>query len=142
MKECPTCGSKYPDDFDICNACEVQLIDHKIAKEIHDYGVDNKKLQKKYPEECRIVLESRIKIKERRRNSYKPSSVTISQSAMPNKSKIEPIQTKDIPKCPTCGSINIKRITTLDRAISIGFLGLLSGDIGKNYECLNCKAKW
>lgn len=49
---------------------------------------------------------------------------------------------KDVPKCPTCGSTNIKRITTLDRAVSVGTLGLLSGKIGKNYECLDCKAKW
>jgi len=49
---------------------------------------------------------------------------------------------ENVPKCPTCGSTNIKRITTLDRAVSVGTLGLLSGKIGKNYECLNCKAKW
>lgn len=49
---------------------------------------------------------------------------------------------QNVPKCPTCGSTNIKRITTLDRAVSVGTLGLLSGKIGKNYECLDCKAKW
>lgn len=47
-----------------------------------------------------------------------------------------------IPHCPTCGSTNVKRITTLNRAISIGVLGILSGKIGKNYECLDCKARW
>lgn len=51
-------------------------------------------------------------------------------------------QTDNKPKCPTCGSTNIKKISTLNRAVSIGTLGLLSGKIGKNYECLNCKAKW
>lgn len=49
---------------------------------------------------------------------------------------------QNVPKCPTCGSTNIKHITTLNRAVSVGILGLLSGKIGKNYECLNCKAKW
>ncbi len=48
----------------------------------------------------------------------------------------------NIPKCPTCGSTNIKRISALNRAVSIGMLGVFSGKIGKNYECLNCKAKW
>lgn len=51
-------------------------------------------------------------------------------------------QNNNKPKCPTCGSTNIRKISTLNRAISIGTLGLLSGKIGKNYECLNCKAKW
>lgn len=49
---------------------------------------------------------------------------------------------QNIPKCPTCGSTNIKRITTANRAVSVLTLGILSGKIGKNYECLDCKAKW
>ena len=53
-----------------------------------------------------------------------------------------PMQSPNVPKCPTCGSTNIKRISTANRAVSIGLFGLLSGKIGKNYECRNCKAKW
>ena len=51
-------------------------------------------------------------------------------------------QPTNLPKCPTCGSKNIKYISTLNRAVSIGVFGILSGKIGKNYECLNCKARW
>lgn len=51
-------------------------------------------------------------------------------------------QNSNIPKCPTCGSTNIKRISTANRAVSIGLFGILSGKIGKNYECKNCRAKW
>ena len=46
------------------------------------------------------------------------------------------------PKCPTCGSTNVKHISTLNRAVSIGVFGLFSSKIGKTYECLNCKMKW
>lgn len=53
-----------------------------------------------------------------------------------------PMQSPNVPKCPTCGSTNIKRISTANRAVSIGLFGLLSGKIGKNYECRDCKAKW
>ena len=49
---------------------------------------------------------------------------------------------QNTPKCPTCGSTNIKRITTANRAVSVLTLGILSSKIGKNYECLDCKAKW
>ena len=48
----------------------------------------------------------------------------------------------NIPKCPTCGSTNVKHISTLNRAVSIGVFGLFSSKIGKNYECLDCKMKW
>lgn len=57
------------------------------------------------------------------------------------KSKIQ-VQSANIPKCPTCGSTNVKHISTLNRAVSIGVFGLFSSKIGKNYECLNCKMKW
>lgn len=57
-----------------------------------------------------------------------------------NKKRIE--KQTNIPKCPTCGSTNIKHISTLNRAVSIGILGIFSGKIGKNYECLDCKARW
>lgn len=51
-------------------------------------------------------------------------------------------QQSNKPKCPTCGSTNVKHISTLNRAVSIGVFGLFSSKIGKNYECLHCKAKW
>ena len=57
------------------------------------------------------------------------------------KSKIQ-VQNTNTPKCPTCGSTNVKHISTLNRAVSIGVFGLFSSKIGKNYECLNCKSKW
>ena len=45
-------------------------------------------------------------------------------------------------KCPLCNSTSIERITTLDRAISIGVTGLASGKIGKQYKCKSCKHMW
>lgn len=46
------------------------------------------------------------------------------------------------PKCPTCGSTNIKRISATKRFVGTGLFGLASSTIGKNQECLDCGAKW
>lgn len=46
------------------------------------------------------------------------------------------------PKCPTCGSMNVRRISTTKRVGSILGLGLVSSSLGKTYECLKCKYKW
>ena len=46
------------------------------------------------------------------------------------------------PKCPMCGSTNTQIISTLNRAASVGMVGLASSKIGKQYECKNCKHKW
>ena len=42
------------------------------------------------------------------------------------------------PRCPTCGSTDLKKIDALDRAISVSFLGLASGKIGKSFKCNHC----
>lgn len=48
----------------------------------------------------------------------------------------------NIPKCPTCGSTNIRKISGTKKAVSIIGLGILSNNIGKTFECVNCKYKW
>lgn len=141
MKRCPICEGRYPDDFDTCNACEMLLIDDEIAKEIRRYGANNKKLLKKYPKECQIYLESQAKIqakKQRELQDYEEKyKITISQSAMPTKPKMESTQSKDIIKCPKCGST---AVSTGARGFSIvtGFLG--SGQTVN--RCGNCGHKW
>lgn len=46
------------------------------------------------------------------------------------------------PKCPACGSTDIQKITTMDRAVSISVVGAASGKIGKQYKCRRCKHMW
>ena len=46
------------------------------------------------------------------------------------------------PRCPTCGNTDLKKIDALDRAISVSFLGLASGKIGKSFKCNHCGYIW
>lgn len=46
------------------------------------------------------------------------------------------------PKCPTCGSTNVEKISTANRMVSVGILGLASDKIGKQFCCKNCGYKW
>ena len=45
---------------------------------------------------------------------------------------------QNLPKCPACGSLNIKKIGSVERAASVGLFGLFSKKIGKTFECKNC----
>lgn len=54
------------------------------------------------------------------------------------KSYIKP----SIPKCPTCGSTNIKKLDVIDRGLSVGIFGLGSKKINKSFECRKCKYTW
>lgn len=55
--------------------------------------------------------------------------------------RLEQIQ-KNIPKCPTCQSTNISKISTTKRLFSTGLFGLASSDIGKTMKCNKCGYKW
>lgn len=44
------------------------------------------------------------------------------------------------PKCPVCGSTNLKKLSAINRSVSFGVFGFASNKIGKTYECQKCKA--
>lgn len=46
------------------------------------------------------------------------------------------------PKCPTCGSTNIRKISTGERMVSVGMLGLFSKKINKSFKCNSCGYTW
>lgn len=45
-------------------------------------------------------------------------------------------------KCPTCGSTNIQKIGGLERAVSVGVLGVFSKKINKSFKCGHCGYTW
>lgn len=51
-------------------------------------------------------------------------------------------QEKNKPKCPTCGSTNIRKIGTGERVASVVGFGLLSKKINKTWKCNNCGHTW
>lgn len=46
------------------------------------------------------------------------------------------------PKCPTCGSTNIKKIGGIERGASIAAFGIFSKKINKTFKCYNCGYTW
>ena len=49
---------------------------------------------------------------------------------------------QNVPKCPTCGSTNIQKISGTKRAASEIMFGIFSPTLGKQFECKNCGYKW
>ena len=58
------------------------------------------------------------------------------------KPKVVSSQPSGVPKCPTCGSTNIKKISGGKRWLTTGIFGLASSDVGKTMQCNKCGAKW
>lgn len=136
MKTCPKCNGKYFDDDEYCSECNIQLIDN------NEYNEILAELQMMTPEERnKHQYEKRYRIAYKYNYCYGDSGEILSVSTH-SSSTVNNNNEINIPKCPTCGSTNVKHISTLNRAVSIGVFGLFSSKIGKNYECLHCKAKW
>lgn len=136
LSYCPKCGNQgiYENGNEICQYCGTKELPTK-------YDWDKWLFGGEYPNNLdEIIFNEYIKdnplfdenIYEQREGKEK-----LLQQASLDKQKEQ-----NIPKCPTCGSTNVKHISTLNRAVSIGVFGLFSSKIGKNYECLNCKMKW
>lgn len=47
-----------------------------------------------------------------------------------------------VPKCPTCGSLDVGNIGGLERGASILTLGIFSKKINKSFKCNNCGYLW
>lgn len=134
MKICENCGtiSEFTDNK--CKACDnSKIVDLKISTQ-EWFKLTSIQKDSIIKDVLLLSDETYELIQEAWRNNKKNVQPITSPK------QFNSIQNK--PKCPTCGSTNIKHISTLNRAVSIGMLGIFSGKIGKNYECLNCKAKW
>lgn len=143
MKGCPICNKKYPDDMLKCEKCNIELMDWKVAENIYLYGYD--RIKGKNPREYQIVLE--YQRHNGTKNTYKNVS-DINAKYTPN-NKTYNYQPKanieaNVPKCPTCGSTNIRKITATEKAAGVVIFGLFSNKRKYQFECQNpkCKYKW
>ena len=67
------------------------------------------------------------------------------------KLKLDPVRFKQAemereqankPKCPTCGSTNVEKISTAKKAVGFAMVGVFSSNLGKTMHCKNCGYKW
>ena len=49
---------------------------------------------------------------------------------------------KSTPKCPTCQSTNIKKISTMSKVAGAVSFGLFSKTARSQFKCLSCGYKW
>ena len=96
---------------------------------VPQYTVWLLRYQKKIVYECGNVAEPGFI--ERKKN------VTLKQATQINNN-----HQCNIPRCPTCGSINIKKITGLSKVGSVALWGVLSRKVHKQWHCNNCGSEW
>lgn len=69
-------------------------------------------------------------------------NTVIFQSVSNSQDKTYIIENTNVPKCPTCQSTNIKKISGLAKAGSVIIWGILSQKVKKQWHCDNCGYEW
>ena len=125
MKKCPRCKKEFSRDLQFCSVCGYR--DENII--INDFYICPKcKTEYSYKiDHCTHCGYSTNKYKEKMNSLQSEKTL---------------VENRYIPKCPTCNSTNIKKISSSRKlAGAIGF-GLLSKTAKSQFECSNCGYKW
>lgn len=142
---CPTCANVHFGDYNVlpiklkCEYCSTIFIQtSENTNDLFSLSIakkDHEEYKAKIIEIANIYGNYQFS-----ENEYRKRRNIISTRVNNIQNSNQSIQ--NIPHCPTCNSTNVRPIPTGKRAMSILGFGILSKNVGKTYECLNCKAKW
>ena len=148
MKLCRKCLTELFDRDTICPTCKSNsfIVDesiNKIKSEIMSASKRKRNSLLKNPE-----YQSVYDYIQKKSNCKRPDVLELSDDknveVCPSLFKKEQSEESNnhIPKCPTCGSTDLRKINVAERGVSIFTFGLLSKKINKTFECENCGYTW
>lgn len=147
-KICTKCKRGLPETAIRCSCGCTEIFNKKECDDIlnkYRRSSEKEKYQMYQNEQYRRILEFVLSKDEiqiikfykntsnRKYKSYVSTSSSISQPAP---------TPQNIPKCPTCGSTNVEKISTAKKAFGFAMVGLFSSNLGKTMHCKNCGYKW
>lgn len=148
---CKKCGRLIQDSkkCDICGSVTYQVPTQYLMKDV-DFLIDSK-LESQFIEECiksspefdEYLFNNRDRIKAQKSAEYERDMAigdAIRQGADVKTAFRNGGQ--NMPKCPTCGSLNVRHISGGERVASVGFFGIFSKKINKTFKCGNCGYTW
>lgn len=157
---CPKCGSKglVPiDDDDMCfcggnmvlfNVTEdeyIKMSDYERNQMIEQMGIKpqiskDDALVIYNATKSTEIIDAMIELKQKDIIEYGLKLSQFKSSLAAQKSSNT--QTDNRPKCPTCGSTNLRKISTTSKVTSVAMWGLFSQKVKKTWHCNNCKYEW
>lgn len=147
---CPVCGTIHVYLSDVCEECKqrVKMIE---AKHSYEYYFEKSfELYKDYDHNQNILIDEEVCLNPKF-NPELAHQVKLKSYTEQTHKQIQQILKEDAdeqhrinndPKCPTCGSYNVKRISHMRRAAHAMTIGILSTTARSQFECLSCSYKW
>lgn len=136
IKCCPRCGAiQCREAVKECIRCEIQLIETPYDEDLYWDKESQKdtidKIYEEYVYNNPLYDETAFKAREQRHKS-----IYLGDGIPLNSNK------QNIPKCPTCQSTNIQKLSTTSKVLGVGLLGLASKTVGKTMKCKSCGYHW
>lgn len=125
--------------FKWCNPCPV------CKQELQQFPIDGRDLLEitLFCNDDKDFVDAMIKLHEENIIDYQ---IKLKEITKINEQEIEEEYRKqeqaNLPKCPTCGSTNIRKIGSVERGTSIVAFGIFSKKINKTFKCGNCGYTW
>lgn len=142
--KCPECGKEISDKAKCCIHCGYPL-DEISSNEYKDIST----------RECLTEKEDTHNFSQKINSSFDKINYTqkqpetlrdLVQKRDSETKNIEIVESQPIPKptpkCPTCGSTDISKISATSKAVSVGLFGIFSPKIRKQFHCNSCKYEW
>ena len=163
MKICLKCNRNLFDNDTKCDICNCTDIMDKFEYEklYNKFKNASSKEQevlrqsKEYEKICKykFIIDKKNTPEKRRQQSIKDKQLAEQKSRQEYEELQRRVQQKRIekehldketyiPKCPTCGSTNIEKISTTAKAIGFVAVGVFSSNFGKTMKCKNCGSKF
>ena len=120
--------------YPVCQYCNYELTDTEyILQDVLERGGIKPEIQKaifeKYIKNSSTYSEEAVKDREEKESWER---INLPSSYKP----------KNTPKCPTCGSTNVEKISTTKKAVGFVAVGIFSSNFGKTMRCKQCGYKW
>ena len=119
---CPLCGTK------------TEITDEDIIKRISS---DEFFINAMFSLKEKDPVEYQLKISQFKTQLQQQDNIN-SQKQQSQQSREE----ETLPKCPTCGSHNVKKISLTSKVVGGALFGLFSSNVRKSMRCKNCGYKW
>lgn len=144
IKFCKNCRNNMTPNFygympnskDICPVCKNKVVEINLTDE--DYWII------RHVSKDVNFLEAMIKLHNDDIIEYqtKMSQFRANDQCYQEKHNNQKQNSSNIPKCPTCGSTNIEKISVGKKMKGSFLFGVLSSDVRNTMYCKNCGYKW
>lgn len=129
-------------ECEICsNKIEIELPDDNISTVKDNYCIvrNGGKILCKCGNRCQSGI---VEYKEIKYPNNKNNIIYTSRQTKIAQANAQAQELLNKPKCPTCGSTNIKKMGGIERGASIAAFGIFSKKINKTFKCSNCGYTW